>query len=686
MDTFPIKFISGKKKIPTNQQLKVTENNIDPFLDLSEENEPYFTRSKNDLNVYHLYIKDKRSTKHSYCVKCAEWFNADGTNLESHVNRKHKSIQQTSIPLPRQDQNYIQFKLFLLFFILHQIPLYSYDDPIIMKNMFPRWPRFDSFINLLHQTADQVREYMVNEFSAQDFIGVIADGWTDMTKRRFLGIGFYFLQSDGTLINRFVKFASIKSLNHTAKAISKEILKAVDAFCFEKDKLKILASDSCSTMTKTANLLHINWVPCYLHLFNLCFNSFWEAGPNIAKDCIKCSNALQKRPKFVEFLENLRKTDERISKRNIATFTKTRWISLTSCVMSILALQSEIIEFFRQNPIENQNIDEDDFFVQADDIYSQQEEMEKYSPITVEHIDSIIDIGSFMKSVSDVFDNIRESLIFDPGTFYSNIEALYFIINNFKNNYPESKWITSMITFQDEIEFRFLKEDNSVLHPIMILHVLDLNHRITRLFSDEFIDNLKQIIKNELINLFDEGMDDNDVADTNYNDPISEFEQAMITSQTFSSDVDIGSIINDEVESFLRWKYARLKSKNLTKLNWFKDGIRNTYPNIFKLVKHYRMFMGTTVSVENAFSISRRILRWDRMRLSREKVDELMLLTMNPDITVKFLAPQIADEFIKNYNKKKYGIEEIILSVADQFDRDESIAKFFLPTPNLNKE
>lgn len=246
------------------------------------------------------------------------------------------------------------------------------------------------------------------------------------------------------------------------------------------------------------------------------------------------------------------------------------------------------------------------------------------------------------------------------------------------NSNDSSQWKSALTRFEEELKGRFLAEDNINLRPIMILHMLDLNHRITRLFSDEFIEELKIIIKDEIYKLIEIEEDD---GNDNTIPMLSEFDQAFAASQNYSSDIDYGSLINEEVESFFRWKHTRLKKKFESKLNWFKDGISNTFSYIFKLVVHCTMFLGTTIAIENAFSISRRILRWDRLRLSREKIEELMLITMNPDIAIQYLAPEIANEFISNYNKKKYGAEDVILSIADQFDQDEVLSRFFIPIP-----
>lgn len=168
--------------------------------------------------------------------------------------------------------------------ITHQIPLYSYNDPIIFSRLFPMSPRIGGLISLLHQTAEFVKEVIMNELEDAQEIGIIADGWTNMGKRRFLGVCVYYLTIDGKVITRFAKFSSIDAITHTAKVIFDEISDIPRLYNFGKQKFKVIVSDSCSTMVKASKELELDWIPCYLHLFNICFNSLWNSAPLVAKD------------------------------------------------------------------------------------------------------------------------------------------------------------------------------------------------------------------------------------------------------------------------------------------------------------------------------------------------------------------------------------------------------------------
>lgn len=176
----------------------------------------------------------------------------------------------------------------------------------------------------------------------------------------------------------------------------------------------------------------------------------------------------------------------------------------------------------------------------------------------------------------------------------------------------------------------------------MILHILDLNHRCTRLFPTEVIYTLKIVLCNKILDIKAENESSSSSdAEMFQETPVSEYDQALNASQTYSSDVDLASSISSEIDAYLQWKITHLKMNRKDHLNWFRNGISHAFPNVFLAAKHYFMFLGTTVAIENAFSMTRIILRCDRMRMSWKKVEELMILTLNPDITVRFLASKL---------------------------------------------
>lgn len=689
-ETIPIEVFKmiGHKKYPTREMVRCSLNNIDPAIDLlSRDHTYYFIKATNQPEINILYVDGTRHEESSYCTRCRIWFNSSGSNRLVHVANNHQQIEKNTIVVPSCDKNFDRFKTLFLYFIRHHIPLYSYNDPVLIPNLFPNFPGLPSFLNLLYNTADYLKERIMNEILEVEKIGLIIDGWTDQSQRRFIGISIFYIYNSG-IVTRFLSFSNLSELSHTADAIAKEIMTVAERFSFDISKVEVIISDSASTMKATSVKLGVHWMPCFLHLFNLCFNKFWDYSPAIAKDCIRMCNSLHKKPKFVDFLIKEKEHDPTISVRNINTFSKTRWISLASTVQSILSLSTEITKFFSEVETNAENADNDETDID-DDFFKQtevQDPFELNSPVTLDHLNSLVDIGGYMKLCELSFEQIKKALLHDPGTFYTELEILLMITEDTLTKIENEEWKKSIEEFKKGLTERFLDENNDHIKPIMIMHLLDLNHRVTRLFEDTLINDLKNLIISDLLDI-----EENDAEQPNQNDnedtqEISEYEQFARASQTYSSDVDMSGRLREEVDLFFAWKKRRVQDSHaIFPLYWLRqeNGVQNRFPRLFKVFQHYRLYLGTSITMENTFSISRRILRWDRMKMSIEKVQELMLVTMNQDLAVNYLCPGLATKFLEKYYSEIEGrraptVEEI----SNIHDLSDIFELFHVPFPN----
>lgn len=185
--------------------------------------------------------------------------------------------------------------------------------------------------------------------------------------------------------------------------------------------------------------------------------------------------------------------------------------------------------------------------------------MEKNSPITAEQLNALLDVTSFMKNVSSAFEKIKTSLLFEPGAFYHNLETLITLIESFCSTNTKSAWIPAMKSFSNELHTRFIIVEKAELQPLMMIHLLDLNHRCTRLFNDEMFKYLKCLIKDKIVSLKNDEDESSSTEDGTTR--TSEYDQAYCATQSYSSDME--SMISIEVDAFFKWKKARLMTSNL---------------------------------------------------------------------------------------------------------------------------
>lgn len=649
-----------KKPVSCHRTLTCVVSPVDKVYFLNELENLFLIQSTKYDEIFHLYKHGRRENKYSYCRKCRTWFNASGSNIITHFTRNHNKPATVPMPIGCEDE-YRKFKLFFIFCVHHHIPLNAYNDTFFTKRIFPYWPRISTFLNLIDTSAQFINEKILEEISATSHVGIITDGWSDLAKRRFLGITFFYIKPlsaiHSGITTRFAKLAKVKQLKHTSEAIVDCIKETINLFDCSLEKIDLMVSDSASTMIKTARLLNINWVPCFLHLFNLCFLRMWEMSPSIAKECVHLANALQKRGTFVDFIEEKMEEDSDIKKRNIITFSKTRWMSLANCIRSIVELSPEITEYFIRYPQLDMRSDEDsdDFFQTLD--FSEQEEALLYSPISSEHLNSLIDISNLMKNLNSSFESMQRCLINDPGKFYTHLEATIIIVNTFLSTYPDSIWVEGVTTFKTSLENRFYDTNNADIRPIMLLHLFDLSVRVSKLFNERLI----EVIKLEAITILSE-LDESAVEDTresvSENEP-DEYEQILLSTQDITnppSEADPPQRYRKEIDDFLKHKHDMLRRKSQTDkmlpCDWSTED--EVYPNIYRIMERLHLYIGASLEIENTFSIARRILRWDRMKTSRDTIENLMLLTMNQDLLVEYLVPDLKEEFCRQFKKENF--------------------------------
>lgn len=114
--------------------------------------------------------------------------------------------------------------------------------------------------------------------------------------------------------------------------------------------------------------------------------------------------------------------------------------------------------------------------------------------MTLDHLNSLVDIGGYMKLCELSFEQIKKSLLDHPGTFYTELDILLMITEDILTKIENEEWKKSIEEFKKGLTERFLDENNDHIKPIMIMHLLDLNHRVTHLFEDTLINDLKNLI------------------------------------------------------------------------------------------------------------------------------------------------------------------------------------------------
>lgn len=83
-----------------------------------------------------------------------------------------------------------------------------------------------------------------------------------------------------------------------------------------------------------------------------------------------------------------------------------------------------IIQLINDDSNEVLNEEEDGFFEQPLELFSQSMLMEKNSSIASQHINMLADVSSFMKSINEGFEKPKNLILREPGAFYTHLEEL----------------------------------------------------------------------------------------------------------------------------------------------------------------------------------------------------------------------------------------------------------------------
>lgn len=604
---FPI--CTGGNKIP-----------LTPLADNSmlECYECYFSKTDD-----HVVVKSETMDDIYYLYDKATNFKSDINNASQHIRSAvHRNKNETLL------SDDTQLLLVTKWFLKHQIPLAAYDDPYF-KKLFPKLPCFDVFLSHLDCLCDEVKEHITNEFDGHKY-SICADGWTDKRQRRYLGIDAHYINDDGTRTTRFLGLKTINEETHDAPAISGAIKETIEEYSLIKDDFYSLTTDSAAVMTKAASILDKEWVPCFAHLFNLSFELFVKHTPNEFRSIIQSATKLRKKAKFIERIEKLRVDDNSIHHCTVKQYSKTRWLSLVACVDSIVNLSAEICVFQENEMAACTQIEEN----------SDEEEEQLMENLTTsiihiasEGVNLLTSILPLLHEIKNAFEEIlKKYLPTQPHMMFHGLDFIFSIINKYIEETPDSKFIDALRIFTTDLKRRFLDFRVPSIQKLAMMCMLDLKNVMPIcLRGNEML--IKTLIVEEI---------EKDA-------PVFKTKRSVETPQPESSKPKSGSqkwfesvalpssepanTALEMIEKFLKNK-PRI-DENLLLVQWYDQNLFYKYKPLARLVYKLCLIIGTSVSLEHSFSIIKRILRPDRLSLSRTSANTLAVLTLNLDVLDK---------------------------------------------------
>ena len=143
------------------------------------------------------------------------------------------------------------------------------------------------------QIACKIKSKMRFLLSCSSFISVAVDEWSDLSRRRFLGLTARCLH-DGQAKTYFLSLTKINSIHLDGVELNNIFNELLDNYTI-KNKVMAAVSDNCNLMKSSFSHSGIIRLPCACHLINILLKAFIAPSEAIIQEitsacrCIKTS-------------------------------------------------------------------------------------------------------------------------------------------------------------------------------------------------------------------------------------------------------------------------------------------------------------------------------------------------------------------------------------------------------------
>ena len=544
--------------------------------------------------VYWLLCDGHRYNGQCFCGSCNVLFNGIGGNFRAHI-RKHEGRANSWSTEQKE-------KAFFLLLVRHNLAFATIRDPMV-RILCPGMT-YLRLLSLLDETAASVKSTIAAEIQGRDLC-IMVDGWSDMSLRRYLGIAVSFYNPVSHEQNyRFLSLDYGKE-GHGAASQEKAVRKCLTSFHVEPMRVFALCSDSASVNTALADRMSLSWIPCCCHLWNLVVHTFLDNCPASFHKVLSNINSLRKKTVWVEYLAN-----NGSPVRNLMGYIETRWCSVCMCVESFIRLKGYILSF--------QYINKLDLFTGED--------FELVG--NVQNILSRFQEANVMLMGADRAEGLA--------TVYEVINAMYMVLES--ASHKESPFQNACAIALREIECRFFNRESRFCCRLLFAGILNVAHTIQP-YLEKCCAEVLTILASE-VNFFTGATAPSSPSECMFDDRYCDARslQDMINDSPVSSERN--PEVCDEISRFMAKRPHLVRAKFT--LFWERC---DSFPHLRMFAMHLRAFPTNTSHLESTFSMARRVLAWDRMRLTGDHASKLCLLSANKETTQRVLGLETPASF-----------------------------------------
>ena len=535
--------------------------------------------------IFWMIIDGKGYQDQCYCSFCDTIFNGSGGNLRSH-EAYHAQVTHAT----EEDKK----KAWFLFLLKHNVGLTCLRDPLA-RLIHPDLT-YHSAMALVGSTAVDLKTAIRNEIRDKN-LALMVDRWSDQSMRRFLGvaIGYYDPDQNGA-VYRGVELVWMEGERHTSSCQASALNRVLNEYGIARCNCSCLVSDSAAVNSALAESLNLIWCPCFVHRWNLVVRNFIDNSPPLLLDLLSRINMLRAKSRWVEYMTM------NTTRRNIRGYSPTRWCSVVTCLFSF-----------------HENLEH----VKSFQAGEKRDAQPKFTDEDLRLLEDILDLMARFDEANRLLmaADQEEGL----ATVFEVVNAMYCILRG----KVDGMFASACQLAADEIQQRFFNLESKACCKLIFAGILNVRHSIPQWLKEQ-LELVSGLLVSE-VELFTGSTPPASPRDC-YQERYSEKRSLVDVIEGSVPASERSDIAIEEVADFLRSR-SSLGREPFTAF-WTNC---QKFRHVKMLASSLRSIPTNTVWIEQAFSRARRILTWNRMKMSPTTASRLRLLNANMSLTERIL-------------------------------------------------
>lgn len=249
-------------------------------------------RAQKEISLFYYSPSCVKEGKQFFTCKCGNERSQDVSkgyaNLFDHVKKQHPDYEQEIDDVARGNQAHIQFYdrktlnifAWLEWIVMSMLPFTFLESDLTRKNVKLEPISRNTFTKYLLKVGEEVRIRLVASLPSK--IGIYFDGWSDHSTHYVAVFACYSAANNSESSYPLLSLSPLLNEESLTAQSHLEFLTAVlEMYGKDLSNVAFLAGDNCATNLKLADLIHVPFIGCVSHRFNLAMQTFLSNSASI---------------------------------------------------------------------------------------------------------------------------------------------------------------------------------------------------------------------------------------------------------------------------------------------------------------------------------------------------------------------------------------------------------------------